>query len=444
MKRGYPKGLVLIPDEQAFVEIARLPLLHRLLLSGHKADIQDWLLLSRLDVSHVRSNLMTETKLDAISWHVYDMFNTSPVHITPALRSEGVLVISCTAVFDHRLLLALQARAGVTLWVTPASAGAGSATMENVRVQDGQARGSASAAQETYDSPGLLCCPGDVLAHALDKAWTAMQGAPDPFQPLLQHLSAATSVQVFNARQYLWVSLTPPLATSVTVAEKQLLRYLGREGESPLVRMLNRRVSRALTKWLLRTPITPNYVTLFSALLGLCGAACLAQPSHFSQVLGSLLFLLSTITDGCDGEIARLTFQETPFGAKFDVIMDNVVHLFLFPCIAIGLYRQQGQDLHLMLGGLALGGVLVSMAVYLPALLRRETAWPSRARLHESLASRDFALALPILALCRRLDWFLWATGVGTYLFAAAWVVITWLARRQQKRTLVSDKSSLG
>lgn len=442
MKPAYPKGLVLIPDEQAFVEIARLPLLHRTLLSGHKAGIQEWLLLSRLDVCRVRSNLMTETRLDAISWHVYDMFNTSPVHITPVLRSEGVLVISCTAVFDHRLLLALQAHAGVTPGVTAAVAG--SATMENVRVQDGQARVSVSAAKETYDSPGILCCPGDFLGHALDKAWTAMQGAPDPFQPLLQHLRASTSVQVFNASQYLWVPLTPPLATSVTVAEKQLLRHLGRERDSPLVRMLNRRVSQALTKWLIHTPITPNSVTIFSVLLGLCGAACLAQPSHFYQVLGSLLFLLSTIIDGCDGEIARPTFQETPFGAKLDVIMDNVVHLFLFPCIAIGLYRQQGQGLYLMLGGLALGGVLISMAVYLPALLRNETARPSRARLHESLASRDFALALPILALCRRLDWFLWATGVGTYLFAAAWVVITWIDRRQQKRTLVSDKSSSG
>ena len=46
------------------------------------------------------------------------------------------------------------------------------------------------------------------------------------------------------------------------------------------------------------------------------GAFFLAQPSQVWQVLGSLLFLLSTIMDGCDGEIARLTFQESEFGAK--------------------------------------------------------------------------------------------------------------------------------
>jgi len=441
MKRGCSQGLVFIPDEQACVEIARLPLLHRILLSGHKAGIQEWVLLSRLDVCRVRSTLTTETRLDAISWQVYDMCSTSPVHITPALRSEGVLVMSCTAVFDHRLLLALQAHAGVTLGGTTAATVAVSATVANMSGQADQVSGSASAPQETHGATGLLCCPGNFLAQALDKAWEAMQGAPDPFQPLLQQLRAATHVQVFNASQYLWVPLTPPLATSVTVAENQLLRHLGRQGDSPLVRMLDRRVSQALTKWLIRTSLTPNSVTLLSALLGLCGAVFLAQPSYFYQVLGSLLFLLSTITDGCDGEIARLTFQETSFGAKFDVIMDNVVHLFLFPCIAIGLYRQQGQDLYLMLGGLALGGVLVSMAVYLPALLRRDTSQPSHARLHESLASRDFAYALPILALCQRLDWFLWATGVGTYLFAAAWVVITWRDRRQQ-RTFAGDTSA--
>jgi hypothetical protein len=51
-------------------------------------------------------------------------------------------------------------------------------------------------------------------------------------------------------------------------------------------------------------------------------------------------------------EIARLTFQSQP-GAKLDLIMDNIVHLVLFPEHALGLYRQE-YETPMVLGGLTL------------------------------------------------------------------------------------------
>ena len=208
-----------------------------------------------------------------------------------------------------------------------------------------------------------------------------------------------------------------------------------------LVRVLDRRLSQALTKRLMRIPVTPNQITLLSAAIGLSGAFFLAQPSLLLQVLGSLLFLLSTILDGCDGEIARLTFQESEFGAKLDVIMDNVVHLFLFPSIALGLYRRWDDTLYFVLGGLSLGGILISMAVYLPYLWRRQKVHSSLARLHEHLASRDFAYLLPLLALVDKLQWFLWATTIGTYLFAVVWVGLA-IRERRQGHALSGEKPS--
>jgi phosphatidylglycerophosphate synthase len=171
------------------------------------------------------------------------------------------------------------------------------------------------------------------------------------------------------------------------------------------------------------------------------GAFFLAQPSRVWQVLGSLLFLLSTIMDGCDGEIARLTFQESAFGAKPDLIMDNVVHLVLFPSIALGLYRREYDTLYFVLGGLTLGGILVSIAVYLPYLLRRQQMHGTLTRLYAHRASRDFAYVLPVLALIDRLQWFLWATTIGSYLFAGAWVVVT-IRERRQRHGLSNEKST--
>jgi hypothetical protein len=44
----------------------------------------------------------------------------------------------------------------------------------------------------------------------------------------------------------------------------------------------------------------------------------------------------------------------------------------------------------------------------------------TRIRLHESLASRDFAYLLPRLAIFHLLHGFLWATVIGSYAFAGA------------------------
>ena len=68
---------------------------------------------------------------------------------------------------------------------------------------------------------------------------------------------------------------------------------------------------------------------------------------------------------------------------------------------------------------------------YCPYLWRRQRVHSGLARLHEHLASRDFAYILPVLALFDKLEWFLWATTIGTYLFAGAWVVIAMRARQQ-------------
>lgn len=159
------------------------------------------------------------------------------------------------------------------------------------------------------------------------------------------------------------------------------------------------------------------------------GALLLAQPTYLGRLCGGLWFLLSTITDGGDGEVARLTFQESDFGGTLDLIMDNVVHVFVFPGMALGLYRETGHAVMLLLGGLTLGSLLISLTAYLPALLRRSEASGAGLRVHEHLASRDFAYLLVLLALFDKLDWFLWAAAAGTYLFAATWLLRSYVRR---------------
>src|SRR5215831_556605 len=396
-------GVIMIAHGQWFAEIAGLPLLHRVLLGGSKAGVRRWIVLVQREVQWVRSSLATAYKLRDIAWQVHDLHAIESGHLAAAFPVEDVLVVTVPAVFDYRVLAKLQDAPTPTLCVTTAAA----STLADIIVHDGRIVTGATQGAPAYRSTGILRCSGTQLGQVLGQASEEIS-------------------------QCLWLLITEPLDTSVAMAEAQLLRSLGREGDSMLVRMVDRRLSQILTKRLMHTSVTPNQITLGSAAVGLMGAFFLAQPSQVWQVLGSLLFLLSTIMDGCDGEIARLTFQESAFGAKLDLIMDNVVHLVVFPSIALGLYRREYDTLYFVLGGLTLDGILVSIAVYLPYLLRRQKMHSTLARFYEHLASRDFAYILPVLALIDRLQWFLWATTMGSYLFAGAWVVIAVRERRQQ------------
>lgn len=200
-------------------------------------------------------------------------------------------------------------------------------------------------------------------------------------------------------------------------AERALYARLGRSGDGWFTRHVDRRFSRALTRVLLPTDVHPNVVTLVSMIIGIGGGLCFAAGTPTTAMLGALLFLASTIIDGCDGEIARLTFRESSFGARLDILGDNLVHLFLFGGIAGGLYRRSADPTVALLGVALVIGVCVAMAAVYLCIVRREPNARQR-MLFEAFASREFAYLLVALTLTGHLDWFLWMSAVGTYVFA--------------------------
>lgn len=200
-------------------------------------------------------------------------------------------------------------------------------------------------------------------------------------------------------------------------AEQALYDRLGRMGDGWFTRVVDRRFSRFLTRRLLPTGISPNQVSIISILIGIIGGCCFATGRPGIAALGALLFLASTIIDGCDGEIARLTFRESAFGARLDILGDNLVHLFLFGGIASGLYRRSADPAIAALGLGLVVGVLFAMATAYSCIVRREPSVAQKT-LYEAFASREFAYLLVVLTLIGRLDWFLWLSAFGTYAFA--------------------------
>jgi phosphatidylglycerophosphate synthase len=233
-------------------------------------------------------------------------------------------------------------------------------------------------------------------------------------------------------------------AHSVALAETALCERLRADSagsDGPLAHHVDRRVSLRISRWLVRqTQLRPNHITIIGTSVGLLAAAVLSLGTYWSGVAGTLLFLCATIIDGCDGEVARLTFQESSFGQKFDVITDNVVHVAIFIGLAVGLYHQNPDGHYLLLMAILLGGFTCTTVVTYFFLVRRpgfttdggppvsRRGKVRRRLLHgfEALMNRDFAYLLVVLAVVDRLKWFMWGTAFGTYAFT---ILLVWIYR---------------
>jgi phosphatidylglycerophosphate synthase len=398
------KGILLVQDDAACTVVAGLPVLTRALCAGRKGGITDWFVLVADGLEEQVSRLVTvEPRLRQVRCTVTRAHEFSREALSSWLGEDEAVLIPCPAIFDYRLI-----RQAVTY---PCS----EQTLLAFTTEDGQETG--------------------VVRGAADLLWPTLQKKRQGIE--LSQSAIRNPQSAIRLQDGLWV----PLSAGQAEVERRLFASLGRDTDGFLSRVLDRKVSQALTRRLARTAVTPNQVTLFSFLLGLLSTWLLTWPGYWPRVGGATLFLVSVIVDGCDGELARLKYLESDFGAKFDLIADNIVHLLLFPGIALGLYREAHQTLYLSLAVVTLIGVLCSIGAAYTVIFRSfgglAGANGERTALmgfYERLAGRDFAYVLLVLAVCNRLHWFLWAAAIGTYVFAGGLAVV--YALRQRKATV--------
>lgn len=203
-----------------------------------------------------------------------------------------------------------------------------------------------------------------------------------------------------------------------------------------MARHFDRHISLSISRLLLDTAVTPNAMTVASTLLGLAGSALFLGTTRAWYIPGALLVWLHSVLDGCDGELARVRFQESAFGADLDFWGDNLVHLALFTCLGVGFWPDNGAHT-LALAAVADLGVLASAGTawqHRRARRRAGAAGPETgviderpgagidswlARLQNTLAQRDFIYLLVVLAFVDCVYEFLWAAAVGGLLYAA-------------------------
>jgi phosphatidylglycerophosphate synthase len=221
-------------------------------------------------------------------------------------------------------------------------------------------------------------------------------------------------------------------AADTRPAETWLLRSLIKHREGFMSRHFERKISLAITRRLALTRVTPDVMTLVSVGIGLLGAPFFLSESPVYQLVGALLFLTHSILDGCDGELARLKFMESPHGAILDFWGDNVVHVGVFACMAVGLSFAQEATWPLALGALTVIATLGAAAcqsrdIMLDTAVGGDATWI--ARVAEAFSSRDFIYLVIALSAFGKGHWFLIIASIGTPIFFA---LLLWVGARRR------------
>jgi phosphatidylglycerophosphate synthase len=215
----------------------------------------------------------------------------------------------------------------------------------------------------------------------------------------------------------------------VRVAEQRLLRSLVKDTDGFMARHVERPISLQISRGLAGTAITPNQMSLISIAVGICGGPFFLSARPLMQTIGALLFLAHSILDGCDGELARLKFQQSRWGGVLDFWGDNVVHTVIFACMGVGWSLSSGAVWPLWLGAAAVLGTLGSAGFVYWRLMRSKDGddtlftsvsdAPERllTRLLDSASRRDFIYLVILLALFGRSNWFLVMAGIGAPIY---------------------------
>jgi phosphatidylglycerophosphate synthase len=214
--------------------------------------------------------------------------------------------------------------------------------------------------------------------------------------------------------------------------------------------LFNRRLSRPLSRRLLRLPLTASHVTWLSLVAAALGALSFARGTYLSALLGAVLFQLAAVLDCCDGEVARVKLQESPLGDLLDIALDAAGNVLLFLGMARGAWVAGALPDAAAVGGALAAGILASfpLVTYVERSLPEPALSPEHRlakRLVAALSSRDFSVLVFAAALTATTSWLLRGAAIGANVFWVLLLVLLLRGRRRGKEPQMNtDQPSAG
>lgn len=148
-------------------------------------------------------------------------------------------------------------------------------------------------------------------------------------------------------------------------------RFLYKSTDGIISRNINRKISTLISVPLSSLRFHPDAFTIIVCVTGLLASYFISSSKHIHIILGGILYQLSSILDGVDGELAKMLMKSSKRGEWFDTISDNIVYLAFTAGLLAGVWKTHGL-MGLILGLFALSGVITFLTISYIKLIRRE------------------------------------------------------------------------
>lgn len=440
------------PVPKPLMKLCGVPLIKRIILTAARAGITRFVIVTGYEADRFHETLSHDPGLDGcrIEWvhnERWHMPNGVSVLSARSRLTEPFVLLMADHLFEQRTLerlleepvaegeclLAVDRKIESVYDLDDAT---------RVAVREDRVVGIDKGLREfdAVDTGMFLCTP------ALFDALEAVDGPEGcALSDGIRALAGEGRMGAFDIGEGFWQDVDTP--EMLAHGEKALTRRLVKPTDGWVSRYVNRPVSTRISRWLVRTPVTPNMVTLVTFLSGLIGAWFVLDGAYWSVLLGALLFQVSSILDGCDGEVAVLTFRESKYGSWLDTITDNLTYLAFFSAVV---WAYAGDSGDTVIRSLGLGAVAVVAASILVmyyyllqtggsgSLVRFNRAFERHAvgrrrdlaarllNLFRMMAKRDFfTMLLLCFAALGYLNWMFWTVTAGGLVMGLAIFIST-------------------
>ncbi len=295
-----------------------LSLLERTILAAHQAGIQQFLIVSRGATSSDAGKLKQGERFRQRGIDI--KFDDSDNHRNPLRTTDNVLILPDNCVFSPIIISKLVER----------------------NLPEGGLR---LLTDNNGNFSGIALCSPDILPSLLD---LARKEAGDLDLPVVKSLIQNERLSIEEAEAGRWIAVESK--DDIKKARQMLLKSVRKREDGFIARYFNRPLSLTTTKLLLRFNITPAQVTIANLIIGMSAGYFIGKGGHLNSLLGGFLFQCASIFDGCDGEIARLTYQCSEFGTKLDNICDIMTLIVFLINLPIGIYSSTQNPFYLYLG----------------------------------------------------------------------------------------------
>lgn len=218
--------------------------------------------------------------------------------------------------------------------------------IENGRIKDIEKR---LNQYNGIDTGIFLCTPAlfDALEESIDSGDESLSGG-------IKVLANRVKMKAFDISDKYWIDMDDDKA--LKNAKSLLIAKLKKKTDGPISRILNRPISIRISRLLVKTRVTPNQISLMSFIISIFAALFFRLGDYIYLVIGGIFVHLSSIIDGCDGEVARLKLEETRYGSWFDSVLDRYADAIIILGLILGHWTMYNDIMIWNVGFIALIG----------------------------------------------------------------------------------------